>query len=249
MASCARVTIDEAQCGSAVAKAYALENLKAPEMVYCQSPIAAMTRLQSLSPDAGSRVPRPIPDMQKVLQDGISLAGVWDVIVSAQPKVWPALGREVALSFHGEIIEAPNSIPWGSETWPPVKRRVESRVFDLCHLAHTVTDALEEIVQTEPEAWPLYTQGASSLWAEADQYAALEAALALGHIRAPPAALAAGRELLASCGWIYSFERLCLVCDRPSGIQQQKTGARCRRASLGAMGCNVTESFLGNGWR
>ncbi len=214
--------IDETQCRSAAAKAYALEGLTTPEIVFCRSPIEAMSKLQSHSPDANSRVARTVPDLQKVLEDGRSFAGVWDVMVAAQPKVWPTLGREVALSFHSEVFEALGAIPWGSATWPPVKRRVESKVLDLCHIAHTVNDSLEKIVQTEPDAWLLYTQGAGSLWAEAYEYAALEAALALGHVRTPPAALAAGRELLASCGWIYSFERLCLVCDRPASIHQQK---------------------------
>jgi hypothetical protein len=214
--------IDEARCRGAATKAYALEGLATPAIVFCSSPIEAMSRLQSHSPDANSRVPRPVPDPQKVLEDGTSFAGVWDVMVAAQPKVWPTLGREVALSFHIEVFAALDWIPWGSETWPPVKRRVESRVFDLCHLAHTVTDALEKIVTVAPEAWLLYTQGAGSLWAEAHEYAALETALALGHVHTPPAALAAGRELLASCGWIYSFERLCLICDRPADIQQSK---------------------------
>jgi hypothetical protein len=30
--------------------------------------------------------------------------------------------------------------------------------------------------------------------------------------------------VLESCAWLYSFERLCLVCERPQEVQQSAVG-------------------------
>jgi hypothetical protein len=216
--------IDPDRCHRAVAEAYGHRAVAVPEIVMCASPIEAMSRLQRLSPAPEPSARRPVPDLERVLEDGTSLAGIWNVMVSAQPRTWPALGSEVDLSFHGEVFSALDSIPWDSEAWPPVRKRIESKVLDLCHLSHCVSGAHQRQVTAESEAWLLYTQGAATLWAEAVEYGALEVALALGHVGSAPSEFKAGRELLASCAWVYSFERLCIVCERPAELQQTKKG-------------------------
>jgi hypothetical protein len=214
--------IDLDRCCGLVASAYALKGLAVPEIAYCPSPVAAMNRLQDFGPRGISQSPRPVPDLQAVIADGTSLEPVLGIIGSAQPKVWAGLGGEVDLSFHWEVFSALDSIPWGSETWSSVKRRVAKKVSDLCHVAHTVNERLEAQVTTEGQAWLLYTQGASSLWAESVEYAALEVALALGYVSSAPDAFAIARQLHGGCAWIYSFEHLCLICDRPTEIHQVK---------------------------
>jgi hypothetical protein len=218
-----RGDIDAPECKELLKSAYALRDLSLPEVLVLRSPSEAMAHLQNHSHEK-TLTPRPVPDMRAVLEDGTSLAPVWNVIVAAQPRVWPSLGPEVDLSFHSEVVNALDTIPWGSEEWPPVRRRVEAKVFDLCHLSHTVSDALEDQVTLESEAWLLYTQASASLWGEAVEYCALEAALALGHVSSSPPGFEVARRLLASCGWVYSFEKLCLICQRPLTINQTKKG-------------------------
>lgn len=130
-----------------------------------------MNRLQEFCPRGSLQSPRPVPDLQAAIADGTSLKPVLGIIAAAQPKDWTALCGEVDLSFHWEFFSALDSIPWDSETWSSAKRRVESKVSDLCHVAHTVNERLEALVTTEAQAWLLYTQGASSLWAESVEYA------------------------------------------------------------------------------
>lgn len=233
--------IDVDLCRGLAASAYALKGIRVPEITYCRSPIEAMSRLQEFCPRGGSLSPLPVPDVQAVMADGTSFAPVWDLIAAAQPKEWAGLGAEVDLSFHWEVFSALDTIPWDSETWPSTKRRVERKVFDLCHLAHTVDQRLAVQVTKEAEAWLLYTQGASSLWAESVEYAALEVALALGVVSSAPEAYSTARRLLGGCAWVYSFEHLCLICERPAEIHQTKErreirtwitwrdGTRCER--------------------
>lgn len=233
--------IDLDRCRGLAAKAYAMKGLRVPEISYCRSPVEAMNRLQEFCPIGSSQAPRPVPDLQAIIEDGTSLEPVLGIIAAAQPRDWAGLGAEVDLSFHWEVISTLDSIPWDSETWPSAKRRIESKVFDLCHVAHTVDNRLEAQVTTEGQVWLLYTKGASSLWAESVEYAALEVALALGYVTSAPEAFSTARQLLGACAWVYSFENLCLICDRPAEIHQVKQrkefrtsitwrdGVRCER--------------------
>lgn len=202
-----------------------------------------MNRLREFCPRGSSQSPRPVPHLQAGIADGIFLKPVLGIIAAAQPKDWAGLGGEVDLSFRREVFSALDSIPWDSETWSFSKRRVESNVSDLCHVVHTVNERLEALVTTEAQAWLLYTQGASSLWAESVEYAAFEIALALGYVSSGPDAFSISRQLLGGCAWIYSFERLCLIFDRPTEIHQVKERREVRTSVTWRDGVRCEQVF------
>jgi hypothetical protein len=199
--------IDVQACTAAASAAYREVGLSVPEIQYCASPSDALHRLQRLGPE-------PEPEA-----DGQPRSLLWRM-AAALPRVWPQVGAEVDLSFHPEVLHALEPFNWEPGWWDTIEKHACQKTLEVLRLAHTVNDALEQQVTREQDAWLLYTKGASSLWAEAPEYAMLEALIALERIPAPPKEFGVAKRLLSSCGWLYAFERVCLVCDRPMQIDR-----------------------------
>jgi hypothetical protein len=225
--ACSTGLIDQERCRALATAAYAKRGLQLPKLAYCLSPIAAIARLQEYCPTIAVS-PRPKLPLQSNPADATVLESVLNVISAAQPKEWYGLGQEIDLSFHSEVLDALDSIPSDSKGWSSTQRRLESKVSELTHLAHAVDERLEHEVTAESKAWLLYTQGACSLWAESMEYVTLDAALATGLLQSASDEYLIARQLLSECSWIYSFENLCLICERPAEIHQLKSRGELR---------------------
>jgi hypothetical protein len=213
--------IDQARCRAAVARAYEARSLEAPPVEFYASPAAATARLLACAPEGAPTAPAPTGDVAAVLRGDFS--SVWNMIASAQPQSWPALGEEVDVSFHAEAQQHYEELTWRPEVGRTVWRRVDSsKVADIVHVAHAADDGIEDQLAGESTSWLRYTAAKNTFWKEAVEYAAFECAIALGAAAVAPPRVAAGRELLESCSWLYSFEKLCLVCDRPLSVDVQK---------------------------
>lgn len=224
--------VDELSCRQAVLAGYRHLSVPEPEIRFADSPSAALAQLQRLGPEPLVDLPRPVPDLEAVLQDGTSLAGVWGVIAAAQPRVWPALGKEQDLSFHYEVNRAIEPFTWEFSWWNDVNKRVHQKTLNVLRLSHAVNNSLEGQVSRERDAWLLYTQASSSAWSEVTEHAALEVLVAIGRVQTVPAHYLLAREVLHSCGWLYSFDRLCIVCQRPAQIDWLDGPPRKGRTAL-----------------
>ncbi len=220
--------IEPEACRKAAGRAYELAGFAVPQVIFCRSPFEAMSRLQALNPETNTSTTRPVPDVEDILKDGTRMGSLWDVIAAAQPRKWPALGEEVDLTFHDEVNRLLDFDWSAAGAFRTAKSRVDAKTVDLGHLSGPVSDALERQVREKSEAWLLHTQASASVWDSVVDYATLDVAIALGHVDAATPEYAAGHQVIESCGWLYSFERLCLVCERPVEVGQSKKGREVR---------------------
>ncbi|MES2818966.1 MAG: hypothetical protein V4812_08300 [Pseudomonadota bacterium] len=122
--------------------------------------------------------------------------------------------------------------------------RVDNALSSILQLSHAVGNTLETLVTESQFNWLLYSKGSVSLWQAAETYARFESMQALGLAGATPAELAVGRAILNSCGWLYSFERICFVCERPQHIihpslDKQSGGDQIRLAWRDDFSCEM----------
>jgi hypothetical protein len=210
--------VDRDRCRAAVTRAYQAQQLAVPEIEFHVSPLSAMTRLMACAPEDGRKIPRPQPDLAR-LQAG-DLSTVFDLLRAAQPACWPALGEEIDTACAHELRHFHEHLPWDRRLTELVQRRVaaHSRLEAFRSASEAVRECLEERVVSDATSWLLYTAAHQSLWSEAVPQAVLESTLALGTTAAMPATVAASRELIPLNVSLYTFEKLCLVCERPATL-------------------------------
>lgn len=221
--------IDRAACVATISRAYAYFGLSLPSIAFCDNPLHALEQLVSQAPHPRPTVARPRLGVSPEPPYDFDPDALWKHMQASQPRHWPELGDEVGLNFHSELNDLLEPFQWDIELLRPLSARIDRHLGDVIHFAHTVDRAIDNSVELEHEVWLTCTQAAASLWGEVVELALVEALYQVGAIKslAPQHQLA--RELLGNAGWIYSFEKLCIVCDRPSGVQQVVGSGRPRR--------------------
>lgn len=211
-------TLDQDECRAALVRAYEAQNLDLPPIEFHASPAAAMTRLMACAPQGSSPSPRPAPDLGGLL--GGDLSSMFNMLGSALPATWPELGEEVDTACAHELRNYRESLPWDRKLAQLVERRVShSKLEAFNSAAEAMRESLEERVVSDGANWLLYTAAHQTFWKEVVEQAVLECTLELGANAPLPPAVAASRKLMPLAVSIYTFERLCLVCDRPAKLE------------------------------
>lgn len=211
-------SIDPEACADAVETAYGFLGLESPQVVFCESPLQAMQWLQARA---------PIPGDESIVQTE------WERVAHAQSQMWPALGSEQALAFHNELeFGVFNAYAWDFIWWPEIRKRVEQKTYEVLCLAHAVEKTLEALVTRKRDVWLLYTRAMASPWKAAEHHAGLRVLQGLGKIESLPPHYSVGASLLQQCSWLYAFERVCVICNRPSAIERLNAESSTRRTTL-----------------
>lgn len=210
--------LDQARCLAAVARAYEAQNLAVPSIEFHVSPVAAMTRLMACAPEGASKAAPAAPDLTALL--GGDMSSVFNMLSSALPSTWPMLGDEVDTACAHDFRNYQESLPWDRKVASLVERRVNhSNLEAFGSAGEAVRESLGERVVSDGANWLLYTAAHQTFWKEVVQQAVLEATLELGNAPALPPTVAASRELMPLSPSIYTFEKLCLVCERPEKLE------------------------------
>lgn len=211
-------TLDQEKCRAALARAYQAQDLAVPPIEFHASPEAAMTRLMTCAPEGGAPSARPAPDLAGLL--GGDMSSVLNMLGSALPAKWPALGEEVDTACAHELRNYRESLSWDRRLSQLVERRVShSKLEAFNSAAEAMRESLEERVVSDGANWLLYTAAHQTFWKEVIEQAVLESTLELGGDAPLPPSVAASRELMPLAVSIYTFEKLCLVCDRPAKLE------------------------------
>jgi len=236
--------IDRGTCLDAIGRAYAHLGLGLPEIVFVDSPIQAIARLQERSPvssrDKASSMSEPLSR-----KDHANLGSlVLNMISAALPRRGLAFGDEVDLSFHDELNRSMDET-WRLPIWRALSNAVDKKLGDVIHYAHAVTSSLEEAVTYQEHKWLIYSGGSASVWNGAEGFTRVRALFEIGVIKNLPDGYALGLEVLRSCGWLNAFEKLCVVCDRPiemsqSGSEKDPAGLRTRVTWRDGKTCSYT---------
>jgi hypothetical protein len=208
--------INRAACADAIGAAYDHMGFKPPEIMFFDSPMQAFAELQKRAPLPSLEKFQPDkPLTEKDLPDLGNI--VMGMLSAAQPREVSALGDEEDLMFTHEMNNAMNpSLP----IWEPLVKLVDKQLGDVIHYKHAVDDALEKSITYREHEWLLYSSGQASIWYGAEWFARVQALFSIGLIEALPKEHALGLAVLRNCGWVNSFERLCVVSDRPSAMSQ-----------------------------
>ncbi|RUL69002.1 hypothetical protein [Dyella choica] len=207
--------MDRAACQEAIQRAYTHLGLALPKVMFFDSPIAAMREMLRRTPGTE---PPPQRSMQEDMAD--PAASVLDQAGAALPRWLPDWGAEVDLSFNTELNRATDSAPY-QPGWPSFSNLIDKRLGHLIHHKHAVDTALEAMVDRHVHFRLLYYSGPASLWGAAEDFARAQALAALDALDTPAPELALGQAVLAGCGWVNAFEKVCLVSDRPQTLNQE----------------------------
>lgn len=214
--------VDRAATEQAIANAYALLGLPAPQVQWHASPAAAMRALQRLAGDAGdpAKAPMapPMPAMEELMRN--PAPWVFETFAAARHQDCPALGDEVDLSFNQELNQvlfaAAMQPGWGS-----VSDTIDRRLSHLIFFAHAVSDQLEAHMSPAVPDWLLSSGAHTSLWNAAEDLARVQALAAIGALPEAPVEARAAHAVLTGCGWVHAYEKVCMVCERPSTLTQR----------------------------
>ncbi|MBE9226377.1 leucine-rich repeat domain-containing protein [Phormidium sp. LEGE 05292] len=184
--------IDRSQATAAVTSMYAAMGLPSPEIYFFESPLAGVERYDR---EQKTQIP----------QDALGDAIVAQLVQSAMPvgsAAWKA-GWQMMQFQPGEAIRA----SLGSQIWQDAAQTYlwlyvhESKQMVACG---SDFDAIKGRAYLTPEDLvELISVSQMYVEQEASHYAAQEAM----------------QQLLATCGWIIPYEKVCIVCDRPRHVR------------------------------
>jgi hypothetical protein len=113
--------------------------------------------------------------------------------------------------------------------WRPAVKRA-NRPFDPFGALAGVVHSTLEASTKEMKQWELLHYGNDSGWGNVARNGWLHALPALGIYQLPQDYVLACRAL-ETCGWVFTFERMCLICERPDSFHHpelSKEGPRDR---------------------
>jgi hypothetical protein len=211
--------MDRTACQAAIQRAYTHLRLAAPEVLFFDSPAAALRELQRWMPRSPSHIE---PPHQRPMQDVMANPTAWvaEQVGAAQPRPLQDWGAEVDLSFSTELNRATDSAPY-QPGWRAFANLIDKRLGPLIHCQHAANAALEALVDHRDHVWLLYSSGPANLWGAAEGFARTQALASLDALDIPAPELALGLAVLSGCGWVNAFEKVCLVCDRPQALHQE----------------------------
>lgn len=212
--------VDQIDCDCVrrnVDAAYAAHDLSPPELVFCSSPGDAICKIQTCAPPPLTNGLQDSVSLDELLTREPSLGDFIQLMRSAHSQCWPRLGEEVDLAF--SQIEFMATDPHALHPlWSPLASRLERKLMCLGDLSYAVRETLEKLVSIKENEWLLSTQGSATLWGTFFSAAPLMALVSLGIAPRLPRECELGHSALASCCWLFSFERICFVCERPQVI-------------------------------
>jgi hypothetical protein len=201
--------IDPSQATDAVKNAYRINGFKEPQIHLCGSPYAGMQKLVELTSELG--------DLGEGLNQEIQLHNEWclthqEQLSEYQGEITRPLGhilylfRPLELDLQAHLLYRPQS---------------ELSAYPLPQAENSTEDPLELYAQFMQDACampPSLFYNRISTDSLADAYCGWEFGFSVLNWAHSAEKWAASVALLASCGWVMPFEKVCVICDRPSQI-------------------------------
>jgi hypothetical protein len=203
-------TINPSQATAAVKNAYRINGFKEPQIHLCGSPYAGMQKLVELANE--------LDDLGEGLNQEIQLNNEW--VVSNQ--------AEVSEYNSAEIIRPLDHILY---LFRPLENHLEKILlyrpksaqpeYPLPQPGNSAEDPLELYAQFMEDACampPSLFNNRVSTDTLADAYCRWDFGFSVLNWAHSAEQWAASAALLESCGWVMPFEKVCVICDRPSKI-------------------------------